>query len=196
MFFRSERLFLRPVWAEDWQDLLSGLGDEAVVKNLAHTPWPYTAQDARAYAALPVDPRLPRCLITRPHAAAGVQVIGGISLLDDRGDVALGYWVARAHWGQGYATEAARAMLTMARVIGHHRILASHFHDNPASGRVLARLGFRATGEVVPRHSPARGGMTLAVEHELVLRDSGDCDDDGPEDDMGGTHRMATRHAA
>ena len=94
-------------------------------------------------------------------------MIGGISLLDDRGDVALGYWVARAHWGQGYATEAARAMLTMARVIGHHRILASHFHDNPASGRVLARLGFRATGEVVPRHSPARGGMTLAVFEPL-----------------------------
>jgi RimJ/RimL family protein N-acetyltransferase len=196
MFFRSERLFLRPIWSEDWQDLLTGIGDEAVVKNLAQAPWPYTAEDARAFAALPVDPRLPRCLITRPHVVDGAEVVGGIGLLDDGGDVALGYWVARAHWGQGYATEAARAMLTMARVIGHGRIVASHFLDNPASGRVLARLGFRATGEVTPRYCRARGGMALAVAHELLLREPGDCDDDSPGDAMSGAHRMSTQRAA
>ena len=41
MFFRSERLFLRPVWPEDWQAILNGIADEAVVRNLARAPWPY-----------------------------------------------------------------------------------------------------------------------------------------------------------
>ena len=40
MFFRSERLFLRPVWPEDWQAILNGIADEAVVRNLARAPWP------------------------------------------------------------------------------------------------------------------------------------------------------------
>ena len=35
MFIRSERLFLRPAWPEDWPELLVTIGDEAVVKNLA-----------------------------------------------------------------------------------------------------------------------------------------------------------------
>ena len=47
MFIRSERLFLRPGWPEDWQELLSRIADESVVRNLAKAPWPYTADDAR-----------------------------------------------------------------------------------------------------------------------------------------------------
>ena len=59
MFFRSERLFLRPGWPEDWQELLAQIADEAVVKNLAKAPWPYSADDARWFAAQEQDKRLP-----------------------------------------------------------------------------------------------------------------------------------------
>lgn len=72
MFHRSPRLLLRPIWPEDWQALLAGLADEAVVRNLARAPWPYLEKDAREFAALPADPLAPRFLITRAADAEAV----------------------------------------------------------------------------------------------------------------------------
>ena len=81
----------------------------------------------------------------------------------------LGYWIARRHWGRGFATEAGRAVLAMARTLGHARIAASHFLDNPASGRVLAKLGFRATGRTIRRWSCARGQAVAGTEYAIDL---------------------------
>ena len=115
MFIRSERLFLRPGWPEDWLDLLAAIDDEAVVKNLARAPWPYTAEDARSFLAQPQERMLPRFFITLP-TAEGAQLIGSAGLSLDDGEVNLGYWIARKHWGQGYATEAARAVLSLSLI--------------------------------------------------------------------------------
>ncbi|HEY6870997.1 MAG TPA: GNAT family N-acetyltransferase, partial [Novosphingobium sp.] len=119
MFFRSERLFLRPGWPEDWSDLFHGIHDAEIVRNLASVPWPYGPEDARAYAALPQQPRFPHFVVTLPGADGG-QTIGTVGLIPAEGGQAeLGYWIARAHWGRGYATEAARAALRIARTLGH-----------------------------------------------------------------------------
>ncbi len=166
MFHRSERLLLRPPWPEDWSQVLGGIADEGVVRNLARAPWPYSAEDARRFVKLPVDPMYPRFLITRARDAALIGCIG-IDLTE--GEVELGYWIARPYWGQGYATEAGRAVLDVARMLGHERIVASHFLDNPASGRVLAKLGFEATGRVVKRHSCGRGEEAPCAEYEFDL---------------------------
>jgi RimJ/RimL family protein N-acetyltransferase len=85
MFIRSERLFLRPIWPEDWAELHSGLSDGEVVKNLARVPWPYTPEAARGFAAASHHPRLPHFLITRPRGAHGVDALGVIGLADRRG---------------------------------------------------------------------------------------------------------------
>jgi RimJ/RimL family protein N-acetyltransferase len=70
----------------------------------------------------------------------------------------IGYWIARAHWGQGYATEAATAMRDwVSQTFGCRAIVAGHFADNDASGRVLVKCGFLYTGEVQSRFSLARG---------------------------------------
>jgi RimJ/RimL family protein N-acetyltransferase len=161
VFHRSERLFLRPAFPEDGEAILAGIGDEGVVRNLARAPWPYGIDDARAFAALPQDQRLPHFLVTLP----GTGVIGSAGLGRHEGAVELGYWIARAHWGQGYATEAGRAVLRIARSLGHRWVTAGHFVDNPASGRVLRKLGFQPTGRIVQRHSCARGAPTDAVEY-------------------------------
>lgn len=166
MFHRSERLLLRPPWPEDWSQVLGGIADEGVVRNLARAPWPYSAEDARRFVKLPVDPMYPRFLITRARDAALIGCIG-IDLTE--GEVELGYWIARPYWGQGYATEAGRAVLDVARMLGHERIVASHFLDNPASGRVLTKLGFEATGRVVKRHSCGRGEEAPCAEYEFDL---------------------------
>lgn len=184
MFIRSERLFLRPVWSEDWADIWPLIADEAVVRNLARVPWPYGADDARCFATRPQDPRFPHFLVTRPDAETGVETLGCIALLagehaDGCMGAELGFWIAPAYWGQGYASEAARALLGLAPVLGHRRLIAAHFRDNQASGRVLRKLGFWPTGEVVQRTSPARGAPAPAALLAIDLEQDGggDCDD-------------------
>jgi RimJ/RimL family protein N-acetyltransferase len=62
-------------------------------------------------------------------------------------DLELVYHFARAHWGRGYATEAARACVAHARdTLGAARIVASIVPGNDASRRVLEKLGFTRAG--------------------------------------------------
>jgi len=182
MFMRSERLFLRPGWPEEWEDLLTLIDDEEVVRNLARAPWPYTAEDAKAFAQLQSDRReherlLPNFFVTLP-GSEGARLIGSVGLSLVEGEVNLGYWIGRPYWGQGYATEAARAIVSLAKALGHERLVASHFVDNPASGRVLRKLGFCPTGEVRNRFSLGRGGEAPAELLSLTLGERSDCNDD------------------
>ncbi|MDE2597882.1 MAG: GNAT family N-acetyltransferase [Sphingomonadales bacterium] len=178
MFIRSERLFLRPGWPEDWQDLFDLIDDEAVVRNLAHAPWPYRPEHARQFAAQSQEAMLPHFFVTLP-TAEGADMVGLIGLGRDGDDVELGYWIARPFWGQGYATEAVRVVLSQARALGYRRIVASHFADNPASGRVLQKAGFRPAGGVRMRYSAGRGADAPALHYAVSLVPAGGCDDDG-----------------
>jgi RimJ/RimL family protein N-acetyltransferase len=158
MFHRSQRVMLRPIWPEDWPGIYEAINDEGVVRNLARAPWPYTPANAQAFACLPRKADEAKFLITLPEAA-GAPVVGCIGLEPlDGGGHELGYWVARAWWGRGIATEAVHAILEVARMRGWNRVSAEHFLDNPASGRVLHKAGFRPTGKIVERFSRARGG--------------------------------------
>ena len=79
----------------------------------------------------------------------------------------MGYWIGRPFWGRGLATEASRAALGWARRSwGKRAILAGHFVDNPASGRVLENAGFLYTGETRRQFSLARGE---AVDTRMML---------------------------
>ncbi len=181
MFNRSERLFLRPAWPEDWQEIYPLINDCEVVRNLVSAPWPYTPDDARAFVARTQPLSRPNFLVTLPETAGG-RIVGSAGLIDaECGEVELGYWIARDHWGQGFATEAARAVLQVARALGHRKVIASHFVDNPASGRVLRKAGFRPTGELKPRNSRARGAFVPAHIYAVTLGGPGDCEpcDDG-----------------
>lgn len=182
MFIRSERLFLRPGWPEDWQELLDRIADESVVKNLARAPWPYTADDARWFASQPQDPRCPHFFITLPTSSSPAEIIGSVGLATIDGETELGYWIGRDYWGRGYATEAARALLRLAKVLGHRELVAGHFIDNPASGAVLRKVGFAATGRLRQRYSLSRGYETQSVEHRIALGKPSDCD--GGDDDV------------
>lgn len=166
MFYRSERLFLRPAWPEDWQGIWRGIADEDVARNLARVPWPYTQNDAQDFVARAPDPDYPNFLLTEPLDGGGV--IGHAGLALNEGGVQLGYWIARQYWGRGYATEAAKAVLEIALMLGHEQVVASHYLDNPASGKVLRKAGFRPTGRVEPHYCLARDGTFDAA---LYIRD-------------------------
>ena len=174
MFARTERLLLRPGWQEDAAALAQAMGEEAVVRNLARAPWPYGEADAQAFLGQPVDPAQPRFLIFSRTVGAPRLVGGcGIAPAPD-GALEMGYWIARPYWGLGFATEAGRQLVRIARAMNLPRLTAGHFTDNPASGAVLRKLGFRPTGRVVPRFSAARGS-----EAACALFEEGDADSDG-----------------
>jgi RimJ/RimL family protein N-acetyltransferase len=169
MFARTERLLLRPGWAEDAPALARAIADEQVVRNLATAPWPFALQDAEAFLAAPRDPAMPSFLITE-RTQGEPRIVGACGLgRRPSGAVEMGYWIARPHWGQGFATEASLALIDIARTLKLPRLEASHFIDNPASGRVLEKLGFVATGLSAARYSCARGGEAIAKLYRLRL---------------------------
>ncbi len=166
MFHLTRRLFLRPAWPEDWEAIYQGIADEQVVRNLARAPWPYSPDDARYFAELPHDPSSPRFMIT---LAGKAELIGCIGL-DRHGDeIEMGYWIARKYWGQGYATEAGRGAAEIARMMGYSRVRASHYLDNPASGKVLRKIGFLPTGSTEKLDCLARGTPVDAAAYEMNL---------------------------
>ena len=170
MFYRSERLFLRPAFPEDSRAIFEGICDAGVVQMLASAPWPYGLADAEDFVGRWNDGSETRFLVTLPNK--GGKVIGCIGFGSPEGRDApeFGYWIARSHWGHGYATEAGRAVSEIARSLGHRRLDAGHYIDNPASGRVLRKIGFRPTGEVRPTACKARGGaIVLARRYALDL---------------------------
>ena len=69
----------------------------------------------------------------------------GISRAHGKGE--LGYWIAKDDWNRGYATEAARAVVRYAfDELGLRRVHAGHLVRNPASGRVMEKIGMRREG--------------------------------------------------
>ena len=171
MFARTERLLLRPGWREDAPALYEEIADERIVRNLAAAPWPYRFADAETFLSRDRDPRDPASLIFLRTEGAP-RLIGGIGFGRlPSGAQEIGYWIARPYWGLGFATEAGRAAIANARhSLRLGRLVAGHFLDNPASGRVLAKLGFRPTGVTAQRYSAGRGEESACRLFELDLQ--------------------------
>lgn len=176
MFARTDRLLLRPSWPEDAGELLRAVADEAIVRNLGTVPWPYSAEDARAFVAREHSTYYPNFLLFQRTDGAP-RLIGACGIHDKDGEAELGYWISRPYWGLGFASEAARAVVAIARAVGHERLIAGHFTDNPASGRVLRKVGFRATGHIAMQPSKGRGRKVPCALFELSL--SGEDNDGG-----------------
>jgi RimJ/RimL family protein N-acetyltransferase len=170
MFARTPRLMLRPGFPEDAPALALAMSDQAIARNLAGVPWPYSMRDAEAFLATPRDPLLPSLLVFERTDGAP-QLIGacGLQRRPSRA-VEMGYWIARPFWSRGYATEACAALIEIARALDLATLEASHFIDNPVSARVLDKLGFESLGIIAPRMSCGRGEEGPARLMRLQLR--------------------------
>lgn len=137
---RTERLTLRPPVIADAPAIAAGLSDFEVVRYLTPIPFPYGEADAVRWLQDLQASGSKRPVFAVEHPEAGV--IGAISLVDE-----LGYWLAKAFWGRGYATEGARAVLAW-----HFddpaagEVASSAHYDNARSLAVLRRLGFVPVG--------------------------------------------------
>ena len=165
----TERLLLRPQGADDIPAIVALLNDFDVVKNLSRVPHPYTEEVAREFLTRSVEDRAKGqaypFTVTRK---ADKALIGGCGLrLKDDGVFEMGYWLGRPYWGNGYASEAARRVAGFAfHNLDAPTIRASYFHDNPASGHVLEKLGCVPAG-VEHIDCLARGHAVYS--HRVVL---------------------------
>ena len=178
MFARTERLLLRPGWREDAPALFDAICDERVVRNLAQAPWPYTPHHAESFLDRERGPSDTSSLIFLRTAGAP-RLIGGIGIHRlPSGEDELGYWITRPFWGQGIATEAGRAVIANARhSLRLRRLVSGHFVDNPASGRVLAKLGFRPVGATM-RYSAGRDAEVPCKLLEMDLAGDAGAEDE------------------
>lgn len=170
MFIRTERLFLRPGWPEDVDELLHVLGDGSLVRSIGVAAMPPSARALREYLSRPRDRLLPHFFINL-RDDAGPKLIGGIGLGRAGRDVELTYWLARRHSGSGYAAEAVKAVLAEARMLGHRKVVATPVPDNDVAVQVLQNSGFKPTDVAGPRSSRARGADSQTRLYVAVLAD-------------------------
>jgi len=146
----SERLLLRPFDARDADAVQSLAGEWAIADTTLNIPHPYPDGAAEEWIATHAEAfargKQAIFAITLRDGFALIGAMGlGIKPVFQRAE--LGYWISREHWGNGYCTEAARRVLLYGfEDLGLHRIHAVHFSRNPASGRVMQKIGMRKEG--------------------------------------------------
>ncbi len=154
----TRRLTLRPPGARDIPRLAALANDPLIARMTLRMPHPYEIGDAEEFVlkAAAQDPARARTFLIEHEDHGPVGVIGLFEDADPAPEV--GYWIARPFQGRGFATEALQGATTWAsRAWKRRALMAGHFSDNPASGRVLEKAGFLYTGEVRRGFSRARG---------------------------------------
>ena len=140
----TERVVLRAPRPEDAKAIARLANDRRIAENTTRIPHPYHLGDAETFidAVNKSDGEL-AFLITlddEPIGACGLAKLDGT--VPD-----LGYWLGAPYWGNGYATEAARAVIDHAfTTLGYEVLQAGARVTNPASRRVLEKCGFQWTG--------------------------------------------------
>ena len=146
----SDNLILRPFELDDADRVGELAGDYDIAKTTLNIPYPYPEDAAEAW-------------IKRTHETANQgsmysfaivrkldnELLGAISLgiAPEHKRAELGYWIGKLYWGQGYATEAARRILKFGfEEIDLNRIFAFAFSTNPASSRVMQKIGMTYEG--------------------------------------------------
>lgn len=177
----TPRLVLRPFTPDDAPAVHAHLSDPEMAATTARIPHPYPQGSAEEWiAGHPARHQAGEALLLAITLRETGVLVGSIELrlVPGHRRAELGYWVGRTHWGRGYATEASDALVRWGfATLGLHRVHASHFTRNPASGRVLLKIGMRHEGRL-RKHFLKRGvleDMDLygVLEHELPPRQAG-----------------------
>jgi RimJ/RimL family protein N-acetyltransferase len=162
----TQRLRLRPFTGADAARFAELAGALAVSRMTTDIPHPLSTAQAAAWVRhVPGDVRF-----AIEHEGA---MVGGVGYFLKRGRTAeLGFWLGQDHWGHGFATEAAGEVVRHGFADGGVDVFTtSHFADNHASRRVIAKLGFVANG-TERMWSPARGVDATAFTYRLERADA------------------------
>jgi 8-oxo-dGTP diphosphatase len=166
---KTERLTLRPLRAADAESMHRLVNDWEVTRTLAELPYPYPRDLADDWIASTVDQMeagIGYHLAITGHEKRKEILVGVVGLRVDPASRMgrIGYWVGRAYWGHGVATEAAGRLTSWAFAnLPVDRIIAEVADGNGASIAVLGRIGFRPSGNAI------RKSLLNETEHEVSL---------------------------
>ena len=172
---KTERLVLRQLTLDDAAAFSKLASDYDISKMTGTIPHPFPLYSAE-FKIMYMRRQKQRGL-AYPYAISieSGELIGVMDLFRSTPDAALeiGYWVGKPYWGQGFSTEAARAIIEEAQnSLGVKALLAGAFTDNPASLRVLQKLGFKPTGKTEMYFSMARMEKARSVNLRLDIEAS------------------------
>ncbi|MDD4635086.1 MAG: GNAT family N-acetyltransferase [Dehalococcoidales bacterium] len=146
----TERLFLRHFLLDDCRDVVRMVGDPVIAANTLHIPHPYEYDMAVEWIkSHQNNSAMGNGVVFAITDRQNGDLIGAIGLVinveDEKAE--LGYWIGREYWRNGYATEAGKAVLEYGfGELGLNRIFARHLGRNPASGKVMQKLGMKYEG--------------------------------------------------
>ena len=148
----TERLVLRPFEMGDAPRVQLLAGERAVAATTKTIPHPYEDGVAEQWIGThQVRFEKGQEVVFAITRKDGGELIGAIGVILNliQGNAEMGYWIGKPYWGHGYCTEAGRAVLQYAFGELHlHRVHAHHMSHNPASGRVMQKLGMRHEGRL------------------------------------------------
>jgi len=149
----TERLTLRLFQKSDAEAVTRLCNSYNIYKNTLYLPFPYYIEDALLWIGRHLE-NFNRNIsyefaITDKDSG---ELYGAIALSNNskfqHGELA--YWIGEGSWGNGYATEAAQGILQFAfQEKQFHKVFARHFQSNPASGRVLRKIGMKKEGVLI-----------------------------------------------
>ncbi len=172
----TERLVLRPFTLADAPDVHRAVGNWAIADTTLNIPHPYAEGMAEMWIgthaeAFATGENLTLAITSRASGALLGAI--GLALKPEHARGEMGYWVAQPFWGRGYCTEAAAAVLRYAfEMLGLNRVHAAHLTRNPASGRVMQKLGMTHEGR--RREHYRKWGVFEDVEEYGILRQEWD----------------------
>jgi len=150
---KTERLILRPFEPDDATDVQQLAGNEEVARNTLAMPFPYLDGMAEAWINnQQKEFEEGRAIVFAITLRPSNKLIGaiGLSLQLQYSLAEMGYWIGVPYWNYGYCTEAVKAVINYGfENLKLHKITASHFENNPASGRVMEKAGMFYEGRLI-----------------------------------------------
>ncbi len=167
----TERLILRPFVDGDAPRIAELAGDKSVADTTLRIPHPYS--DAMALEWIGTHKAVRNddlALFYAVDLKESGELVGstGIDIDFPHSRATIGYWIGRGYWNKGYATEAASILFTYVfDVMKFHKVDSHHFVRNPASGRVLEKLGMKREG-LLRGHIKKSGAWEDIIEYGIL----------------------------
>jgi len=169
----TERLFLRPYELSDAQRVSELCNNYNIYRSTLSLPHPYPVESALAWIPTHEENfKNDRCYEFAIADKATGELYGAIGLSNHQNNKngEIGYWIGEEYWGNGYATEALKAIIDFAfSEKGYHKVWGRLFAANPASGKVMQKAGMVKEG-VLAEHIVKEGKYQDLVLYGIVNR--------------------------
>ncbi|MGV2452837.1 MULTISPECIES: GNAT family N-acetyltransferase [Chryseobacterium] len=168
---QTERLILSQLEEKDIPFIVELLQHRIFSDLTSNIPYPYVENDARSWVEMSKEAFENNTGYTFAIRNKEGQIIGAIGLHDRDDDKAeLGYWIGIPYWNKGYVTEAAKGIIDFGfDELKLNKIFATHFLHNPASGRIMEKIGMKK--EAVLIKEVKKDGEYFDLVRYCILKD-------------------------